>query len=255
MLILTTEKKLRSRRLLAMLPEGDTWEKNIWSNEFRNDTWGAVMDRNPGEPWTHMKALYGRHPGETLIITGSGPSLIPALPLLGKTKHPLMSINRSIKAVPARYFVAHDPDVVVELKEHPNFQAAERIVSCQALEFAKGTAFFGIEAMTQPTRWPSDRRPLYWNEITLGWAIHLAIRMGFDRIVTVGIDLSTGYPDGFIQPGRDKDWLYAQHLGARERTLEMFQKDKAEWYERPIEILDASGGAMPVPKVRLEDVL
>ncbi len=79
--------------------------------------------------------------------------------------------------------------------------------------------------------------------------------MGAKRIVTVGTDLSVGYADGFLQPGKDQDWITAQHIGTRERTREMFLKDKAQWYERDVEILDASGGAMPVPQVKLEDVL
>ena len=105
---------------------------------------------------------------------------------------------------------------------------------------------YAVEVAGDPGRWPEGNRPLYWNEITLGWCIHLAIRMGAKRIVTIGTDLTTGYPDGFIQTGRSKDWQLAQHIGCRERTIEMFRKD--------VEILDASGGAMPCPKVKLEDV-
>lgn len=255
MFILTTEKKLHSKRLLSMLDEGDTWEENIWPNTVRPDDWASIIARNPPQPWTHMSALYGRHAGETIIITGSGPSLTGAVEALGKTKHPIMAINRSVKVVPARYLLCHDKDAILELKDHPNAQKAEKIISCQIMEFVPGLPLYGIEANGTPTRWPEGKRPLYWNEITLGWAIHLAIRMGAARIVTIGCDLSSGYVDGFVQAGHDHDWLKAQHLGTRERTLEMFQKDKHLWYERPVEILDASGGLMPCPKVKLGDVL
>jgi hypothetical protein len=201
-----------------------------------------------------MRELYGRHEGETIIITGSGPSLAGAAETLAKSKRTIMSINRSIKSVPATYFLAHDPDALLELKDHPNTQRAQKIVSCQVMEHAPGMELYGIEASGKPSRWPLSSRPLYWNEITLGWAIHLAIRMGAARIVTIGTDLSVGYSDGFVQPGKDKDWLLAQHIGTRERTIEMFERDKSEWYERPVEILDASMGAMPVPKVKLEEI-
>lgn len=255
MFILTTEKKLRSPRLLQRLSEGDTWQENIWPNTFICDVWDETVKRYPGHPWKHMRELYGRHEGETIIITGSGPSIDAALPILQATKHPIMAINRSIKKVPARYLLCHDQDAILELKDHPNAKKAEKIVCVQLLQYLQGFPCYAIEAAGSPSRWPIQHRPLYWNEITLGWAIHLGIRMGAKRIVTIGTDLSFGYADGFVQPGRDKDWLDAQHLGSRERTLEMFLKDKAEWYERPVEILDASGGAMPCQKVRLEDVV
>lgn len=255
MFIITTEKKLRANSILRMLEEGDTWEAQVWPNEVRIDSWGAILARNPGAPWKHMKELYGTRKGETLILTGSGPSLEEALPFLERTKHPVMSINRSIRHVKAAYFVAHDADVIRELHGHPNYEAATKIVSCQALESFPGEEFYGVEVAGTPSRWPEPIRPLYWNEITLGWALHLAIRMGFDRIVTIGTDLTIGYPNGFIQPGRDADWLKAQHLGMIERTIEMFKADKDLWYERPAQILDASGGALPAPKVKLEALL
>jgi hypothetical protein len=95
-----------------MLPEGDTWQENIWPNTFICDTWEETVKRHPGQPWKHMKELYGRHEGETIIITGSGPSLDQALPALHQTTHPILSINRSVMKVPARYLCCHDKDAI-----------------------------------------------------------------------------------------------------------------------------------------------
>jgi hypothetical protein len=254
--IITTEKKLKSQSILRMLDPGDIWEEDVWTNNVRKDDWASIMDRHPGQPWHHMSELYGKHPGETIIVTGSGPSLLPAIPALQKTKRTVMSINRSIRHVPATYFCAHDIEPITELIDHPNVQAAKKIISCQILhQVREGTELYGIEAAGQPSRWMEGKRPLYWNEITLGWVIHLCIRMGAKRVVTIGCDLSLGYPDGFLQKGRTKEWLEAQHRGCQERTIEMFRKDGEHWRDAECEVLDASGGLMPVPQVKLEDYL
>ena len=70
--------------------------------------------------------------------------------------------------------------------------------------------------------------------------------MGFTRINTIGIDLSEG---GYQHPWVEYGELCRQHAGVRERTLFMFTpKEKKEWYERPVRIVDYSGGELPVEK-------
>lgn len=255
MLYLVKPSLLKDPRILAMVKaRGDDPETNLFSTQSRVDSWYAVNQRCPGQPWKHMRELYGRHTGATILITGSGPSV----KTLGKIPKDwvVMSINRSV-TVPERvdYWCACDIDAVTQVEPSPSIT---RVFGIQTYDRMKGKPFYAVEFNGAPMRWKNpETRPLYWNETTLGWVLHLAIRMGAARIITIGTELSMeGQFDGFVQKGMKKDWQIAQHLGVRDRMIGMFKpEEKLQWYERPCEILDASNGALPVPKVRLDDVV
>jgi len=255
MLYIVKPSLLKDPRILALVKKnGDNPETNLVSTETRVDSWYAVRKRHPNEPWKHSRELYGKHDGATFLITGSGPSV----KTLGKIPKDwvVMSINRSV-VVPERvdYWCACDVDAVSQVRPA---QTVTRVFGIQTYDQMKGKPFYAVEFNGTPLRWKlPETRPLYWNETTLGWVIHLAIRMGASRIITIGTELSAaGQFDGFVQPGKSRDWQCAQHLGVRDRMLSMFSPvEKLQWYERPCEILDASNGALPVAKVRLADVV
>jgi len=255
MFYIVNPKKLGSKKLRLLLREGDTVEHDVWPNLIRIDSWERVNSRHPGNPWKHMSDLYGKHEGETVLITGSGPSLkdCPVRPPVTT-----LAINRSIRRIQADYWLSHDADCYLDAKDHPHAQAAKKVFSISMHETLKGVPCTMIESNWRPERWKDPKtRPLYWNETTLGWAITLAMRMGAKRIVTIGTDLSSaGYWDGYLQPGKDKAWLSSQHYGVASRMKEMLSDDeRPHWMDRPVEIVDSSFGAMPVPKLKLEDAL
>lgn len=256
MLYIVKKSLVDDPRIRGMLrPEiGETHENNVWSNEVRVDTWKAVSRRNPGHPWRHVKELYGRHDGETLVVAGAGPSL---LALRGKSRHAVLAINRAILEVPAKYWLVHDRDCYLAWKDHPNAKAATKILCIQLYDILKAEPAFLVEVNGMPERWRVvEDRPLYWNECTLGWGLHLAIRMGAKRVCTIGTELSLeGQFDGFVQPGHDRHWQMSQHAGVRERMLEMFTPQEVpHWRDREVEIVDASGGELPVPKVSVDEI-
>lgn len=258
MLYLTSPRKLRSSLIHSKVrySMGESFRTEVWTNEVLVDTWEAVRRRNPDQPWLHMKDLYGRHEGETLLILGSGPSL-NRLPADTARKVTTLAINRAILPFPARYWLCHDRDAWSENKDAENAVRAAGIFSIQLYDLLSGVPCTLIEADGMPHRWRDPlTRPLYWNETTLGWAIHLAIRMGAKRIYTVGTELSDqGQYDGFVQKGRSRTWQADQHRGVRERMTEMFLPENHKlWKDRDVEILDCSGGALPVPKASIEEI-
>lgn len=255
MLYLVKPSLLKDPRILAMVKaNGDDPETNLFSSQSRVDSWYAVNQRCPGQPWKHSRELYGKHTGATILITGSGPSV----KTLGKIPKDwvVMSVNRSV-TIPERvdYWCACDIEAISQVEPA---STVTRVFGIQTYDHMKGKPFYAVEFNGEPLRWKNpETRPLYWNETTLGWVIHLAIRMGAARIITIGTELSaSGQFDGFVQPGKTKDWQVAQHLGVRDRMLGMFTaEEKLQWYERPVEMLDASNGYLPIPKVRLADVV
>ena len=255
MLYVVKPSLLKDPRILAMVrANGDDPETNLWSSETRVDSWYAVRKRHPDEPWKNSRELYGKHTGATILITGSGPSV----KTLGKIPKDwvVMSINRSV-LVPERvdYWCCCDQEAISQVQPA---STVTRVFGIQTYDYMKGKPFYAVEFNGYPLRWKNpETRPLYWNETTLGWVIHLAIRLGAARIITIGTELTAaGQFDGFLQPGKTRDWQGAQHLGVRDRMLGMFSPaEKLQWYERPVEILDASNGYLPVSKVRLADVV
>jgi hypothetical protein len=254
MLYLVKPELIDSPRIRAMAKRnGDDPDTSIFGPEVRVDSWQAVQKRAPGNPWKHMSELYGTAQGKTVLIAGSGPSVrtLESVPE-GWT---VMAINRSWKACPrVDYWCLTDPS---SLKENPDApETMTKIVSIQLYSWLIGKPAYMVSFAGNPLRWPEGKRPLYWNETTLGWVIHLAIRMGAERIITIGTELSEeGQYDGYVQPHRNREWQKAQHFGVRERMLLMFKKDRDQWLERPVELLDASNGALPLPKVRIADAV
>lgn len=226
----------------------------VWSCNY-NTAAGWALKRYPDRGYIHYKTLEGTAKGKECLILGYGPSRkrFKSLDYGGA----VFAINRAIDEAPsADYWCAHEVDVI---KSHATYRSGGSNLITQGANsifdgFQEATArlrVIMIDAASDPLRWPKETRPLYWNEITFGWVLHLAIRMGFDRIYTLGIDLTQGYGPGVHHPGMSDTELRRQHYGVQVRTEEMFVNpiEKAKWYEREVEILDLSGGNLPVTKV------
>lgn len=203
-----------------------------------------------------MRELFGKHKGETVFICGSGPSLKDCP---SKLPGPAIALNRAITHIKADYFAFVDVAAWRMYGEHENAKTAAKMFGSNLyIMLGDIENAYQIDYLGYPNSIKNEaRRPLYFNCNTFAWAVHLAIKMGAKRIVCVGCEFSeTPYFDGFVPPGYEVDDCQAglMRIG-RNRMLEMFGEDKAQWYDPSVEILDASGGALPVPKVRLEDVL
>ena len=229
---------------------GETEAAASWTNRVINQTADWVLGRNPGTAWRHMRDLYGRHEGETILVLGSGPSLKLCPKDPGLTT---IAINRAIRAVPANYWAWHDPDSWDQSKDHLYARVAEMITIAQAFkQIPKDRVAYLVEGDSRPTRY-RENPPLYNCDLTLTWVIHLCLRMGAKRVVTLGTEFDrSGQYDGFVQPDRTRDWQDAQHVAGYPRIYRMLKMDRSEWEERPMEILDLSGGNMPCPKTKPE---
>lgn len=255
MFYVVKRKNLRNPKILSMVDpkRGETWDTHVFSEVVRVDGWKRIQNRCPGEPWRHMRELYGTLDGKTVLISGSGHTLTECPKKVGI---PSFAVNRSIRHLKADYWCVSDKEAYLTNKDHPNAKTATIIANCQLYESLGGVPCFMVEMNPDPWRWPNaEDRPLYWNETTTGWAIHLALRMGAARAVLIGQDApGRGMYDGHLQEGRDFNWQLDQHYGVMERMLQMFSPSETEkWMERPFEVLDASGGYLPCKKVKLAD--
>jgi len=203
-----------------------------------------------------MRELFGKHKGETILICGSGPSLskCPENPEI-----PAIAINRAITRVKTPYWAFVDMEAMRLYGEHPNAKQAAKMFGANLYILLKDLEnAYQIDFVGYPNSVKNEaRRPLYFNCNTFAWTMHLAIKMGAKRIVTIGCEFSeTPYFDGFKPSGygAPEDQAALMRIG-RNRMLEMFGADRDQWFDPSVEILDASGGALPVTKVRLEDVL
>lgn len=248
--IIARPERLETYRAIAR--EG----ADVFPNCIVHADYEANRKNYPGMAQRGMRDLYGKHQGETVFICGSGPSLkgCPAV-----TGHPTIAINRAIQHVQADYWAFVDLLAWRLCGSHPNAQRAAKLFGSNMyilLEDVENA--YQVDFSGSPNAHRKEaRRPLYFNCNTFSWAVHLAQKMGAKRIVTVGCEFS-GDPqyDGFVAEGCEGPGLQARLMDtARGRMLEMFGADRDQWFDPNVELLDASGGALPIPKVRLEDVL
>jgi len=228
----------------------------VWSNKMYPATWKAVKRRRPDAPFLDMRSLYGTLEGKTAFLVGSGPSLNSCPEKLpGVT----IAINRAIERVKADYWAFIDAVAWNLCSQHPNAIAAKKLINAglNVTKALENEPAYLLETAGEPLRWKvKEDRPIYWNESTFSTALHLLVRMGAKRIVCVGCDFSIDrYFDGYEPKGFEGLKTNAVLYVSRARMRDMFGPDKPQWYEREVEILDASDGALPVPKVKLEDVL
>lgn len=226
----------------------------LQSNEFISATYEAVKLRHPNTPHHSMRELYGTLAGQTVFICGSGPSLAS-----GPTKLPgvTFAINRAITYMAADFFCFSDMESWRLYGEHPNAQAAKKCFNAGLHIFFPDTPGYLIEAHGSPNSFTiHEKRPIYFNLATFTWVLHLAIKAGAKRIICVGTEFSTDkYYDGFQPKGYEGELTNGLLAVSKARMLEMFGPDKGQWFDPSVEILDASGGALLVPKTRLEDWL
>lgn len=251
-------ERMKDPRVRAMINrrDGETERNSLWTSRVVNEWARWIIGKHPGKPWKEMRDLYGKHQGETILVCGAGPSVkrIKEKPALTT-----IAINRAIQVVPADYWAWQDEDSYKFSGTHPNAMAAKMVCITQGYKQAGDRPAWFVDASESPTRWANpELRPIYGNQLTLTWVIHLCLRMGARRVVTIGCEFDgSGHWDGFIQPNHTKKWQVAQHYMGCAKMMVMMEHHRGEWQpENPqFEVVDASGGNMPVPKVRLEEVL
>ncbi len=248
--IITTEAKVEMYRKLGRK------DVEVFPNCAVHADYEANRRRYPDMKHRGMRELFGTAKGETILICGSGPSLkeCPVKPGV-KT----FAINRAITRVQADYFAFVDLEAWRLYSEHENAKKATKMFGANMYILLPDVEnVCQVDFLGSPNSIKNEaRRPLYFNCNTFAWVMHLAIKMGAKRIVTIGCEFS-GTPqfDGFVAHGYEGPGVQAKLMNiARNRMLEMFGADKDQWFDPNVEILDASNGALPVPKVNLKDVL
>ncbi len=200
------------------------------------------------------KELYDTAKG-TCLILGMGPSRAK-LPK-GITV-PVFGINRAAIDYPVDWWVAHDYTtlhVTDRVPKHiplltwgnhwlkPEFEAVRK----------SGRPLYFYDIYPDPTA--HKKWPLYWNASTLGLTLDLATRMGFEKIYTLGTDLTVGgytVDSGLV----DQIDIEASHTMLRKKIVSMFHPEEVKkWNPRGVPILDISGVNMPCKHVTLEGAL
>lgn len=226
----------------------------VWNNAMIRASYEGLKKARPNNPYKDMRSLYGTKKGETLFVCGSGPSLNTCPEKLPGTT---FAINRAISRVKADYWCFSDVKPTRDHKDHPNTKTAEWAFSSSLHCVFKDAPGYLIEATGDPLNYKlEEKRPLYWNGATFSWTLHWAMKMMPKRIVIIGCEFSLdGYHDG--SPILPTSQMGARIISevARCRVDDMFGEDKPHWFDPSIEILDASGGYLPLPKVKLEDYL
>ena len=203
-----------------------------------------------------FRSTYGTESGP-VIVMGMGPS---RLELKGrKVKYPIMAINRAILDFPeAKYWCAQDresiQDCLPKLKELGATPALVTYACHFRTDWWKNADWLKkifIEIFPDPRR--HARRPLYWNQTTVGWTWDLAIRMGFSKIYCIGIGTSTR---SYVNPHYSHEYMDAQHACVRDRLVEMFLPSQiGGWNEKGVPLVDlAFDGYLPIEKGSVNDV-
>lgn len=250
--VITNRKNMNSPRILEMKAKG----AEIWSDQMIRASYEGIKARIPDAPYKDMRSMYGALQGQTVFLCGAGPSLKDCPETL---PGPVFAINRAIKQVKADYWCFCDMKAIRDSGDHPHAKAATWAFGSALHVFLPKTPGYLIEACGNPMDYHVEaKRPLYWNGATFSWALHWAIKSGAKRIVIIGCEFSLeGYFDGTaILPfsGQLNSRIVSET--ARCRVDDMFGEDRAQWFDPSVEILDtAPNGYLPVPKVRLEDVL
>lgn len=248
--VLTRSGGKRSALVERMLSNG----AELMTSEVISATYEAIKKARPDAPYHSMRELYGTMKGKTVFICGSGPSLATSPT---KLPGPTFAINRAITYMAADFWCFSDMEAWRLYGEHENAKAAKKCFGSGMHLFFPDMPAYLIEALGSPNSYLIEaKRPLYCNLATFSWVLHLAIKAGAKRVVCVGTEFSTDkYYDGFVPKDYEGDKTSALLAISRSRMLEMFGPDKDQWFDPSVEILDASGGALPVPKTKLEDWL
>jgi predicted metallopeptidase len=226
----------------------------VWSDLHMKATYSGVKTLNPNSNFKNMRDLYGKFKGETVFICGAGPSINGCPSTL---PGPTFAINRAIKQVKADYWCFTDIKATFDSGDHPNTKTAIWAFAASMHVTLKDSTGYLIEADSAPMdHHIEEKRPLYWSGATFSWVLHWAVKSGAKRIVIIGCEFSLdGYFDGtpILPTGPASARVVSET--ARLRIDEMFGLDKPQWFDPNVEILDASGGYLPVPKTRLEEWL
>lgn len=248
--VITKPKHMNSPLIREMKANG----AEVWSDRHIRASYEGLKTLVPGNKFKDMRSLYGKHPGETVFVCGSGPSLAKAPT---KFPGPTFAINRAITYVNADYWCFSDMLPSTRHGAHENAKAAAwAFASCMHVYF-KDTPGYLIEANANPKSYQNEAvRPLYFNGATFSWALHWAMKTGAKRVILVGCDFSVGpHFDGtpMLDTGDMQSRIVAEV--ARLRMDDMFGPDRDQWFDPSVELLDASEGYLPIPKTRLEDWL
>jgi hypothetical protein len=227
----------------------------IWSNVMIRASYEGIKKQRPDAPFKNMRDMFGRHKGETVFVCGSGPSM-KVCP--GALPGPTFAINRAVKQVKADYWCFSDMKAIRDSGEHMNAKTATWAFPSAMHVFLKDVPGYLIEAVGNPSDYKiKEQRPLYFSGATFSWVLHWAVTSGAKRVITVGCEFSMdGYFDGTpILPfsGQLNNRIVSET--ARLRVDDMFGEDRGHWFDPNVELLDASGGYLPIPKTKLEDWL
>lgn len=204
-----------------------------------------IIKKYPQYNVTSFRDLYRTKRGRTAWLIAYGPSWDK---LVGhEPKDDTFVINRAIVGYPnATYWAAHDCAVIPEClasksKDTTIITFAANVFS--EVEWPRNGSVV-IEADPNPERWLlPEKRPLYYNQTTFGWLLHLIVMMGYDRVNLLGTDDHT--TTEYKHPVFDEKELRRQHVGVRERILEMFSPAvQPSWRVRDIKIVDYSEGSL-----------
>ena len=194
-----------------------------------------------------FKRLDGTGKGACLIL-GMGPSRKLYNP---KWDLPTFGINRAALEMTPTYWVAHDEDSVMDCDAVVPDSVPLLTYSFHHLkpsfDKVKRRVVYYYDIYHDPTL--HLKRPLYWNGTTLGIALDVAVRMGFDPIYTLGTDLTVG---GYVNPHMGEEEMKLEHTTVKNKMCYMFLPDQVpKWNTTGAKIIDLSGGNMPCEKGQL----
>lgn len=205
---------------------------------------------------TSFRDTYGTKSGPCVIL-GMGESRHKAD---GREfRYPVFAINRAITEFPkADYWCVQDYEALKQYGERAGKVSNATLVTYSAHfhkpEWSCVNSFKKIIVEIFPDPRRHKRRPLFWNESTVGWAVDLAIRMGYGPIYFLGIDRSVG---AYTNPDWSHEELVIQHTYLQERMLSMFNSFwYPAWNPDGVEVVDVSENTyIPIKSESVENIL
>jgi len=194
LLALRNRMRMKIFNLGTLMKFGPLWQANALKNL-------PALVRNPG-----INALAGLFPGKPAIVVAAGPSLNDALPLLRENApgFVLISVGQALRPL-RNAGIRPDLVVSVDAKEMTQQQFAtecnDLYMACSSIVYptlpARFEGIFSGHINSNPVgAWISSfgqgKGTLYPGGTVSATAMDLAVQMGCDPILTVGLDLSMG---------------------------------------------------------------
>jgi hypothetical protein len=190
------------------------------------------------------KELYGSRMGDTAFVIGCGASLKKAEKYLKEAVAGSfrITLNRAVRYVPSEYWLFIDPESYFACKKHPHAEKAT------ALGVDRFWRMYGPEVhIWQRAYNPVDFKAgrLIHRACSLLPALHMAVWLGAQRIVTVGCD-------NVLTDSHDIDQKTKSVYTALFRRInKSLMHDIGYWLPSWVTMADASGGSLALPKTTL----